>query len=458
VLLGVDAGEEAAAFGRTPPRLAVVQGEVAFLRPGTEDWAPARANLPLAAGDRLTTREGAHLEIQAGPRAFLRAGASTELGLESHEPAALRFRVSAGLASLDVRGLPAGHGLAVDTPHAAVAIAGSGDYRFEVAAATSLTVRGGGAATLRAPGARPLVVRDGERVVVGEAGAKRHAAPAPDGWDRWSQRRTDEELDAFSTRYVGGDVYGAGDLDRHGAWRIVEPYGPVWIPRAVRAGWAPYSHGRWIWDPTFGWTWLDDAPWGWAPFHYGRWVSASGRWVWAPGPLGPRFYYAPALVAFYGGARTHVGWVPLGWGEPSLPWWGPRRWIGQPHWLGWSGPRAALGSYQNAAQPGGVIAVRGVDFGRAAVESVRVDRFDLDGLRRVRGALPVAHPSLDLLAPSVSTGLAPQGVIGRSASPLVRMPRAPIQYDAPGLERSPAVAPRFDARSLGVPRTPGLPR
>jgi hypothetical protein len=472
-LLGADADDEAAAeFERTPPRLAFVDGEVSFLRPGAEDWAPARANLALASGDRLYTGAGANLELQVGARAFLRAGERTELGVESHEPDFLQLRVGAGLASLDLRSLPAGHSIELDTPNAAFTIEEAGYYRLDVdGGATTLTCRRGGSATLATPGGGPLVVGASEQVVVTDGDAESYAAPELDEWDLWNQRRTDGQLDSLSARYVGSDVYGASDLDQYGSWRTVAPYGPIWIPSSVRAGWAPYGFGRWIWDPRFGWTWLDDAPWGWAPFHYGRWVQVIGRWAWAPGPYGPRLYYAPALVAFYGGARTHVGWVPLGWGEPCRPWWGPRRWIGQPHWLGWSGPRSAGDAHQNATLPGGVIAVPGSAFGREPVDRVRIQGLGLTGLRPVRGALPVERSTWSLVGAG-ERGLAPpKSVLERSVySPRVRStgvtPYEPLLRPpfgaAPGAERrTPAPPPRFEGSKpprVEAPKAPKLPK
>ncbi|OYV66842.1 MAG: hypothetical protein B7Z59_02170, partial [Acidiphilium sp. 37-67-22] len=126
---------------------------------------------------------------------------------------------------------------------------------------------------------------------------------------------------------------GAAVLAAYGSWGVVPDYGAIWYPR-VGPGWAPYRHGHWAYVPPWGWTWIDDAPWGFAPFHYGRWLHRHGRWGWlpAPVPVPPRALpvYAPALVAFFnvapgisvgvglnGGA---VGWVPLGPGEPFLPW------------------------------------------------------------------------------------------------------------------------------------------
>ena len=118
-----------------------------------------------------------------------------------------------------------------------------------------------------------------------------------DAWDRWNYARTDALLDAVSARYVAAGVYGVDDLDHHGTWRVVPTYGAVWVPDSVPTGWVPYSTGRWILDPFYGWTWVDTAPWGWAPFHHGRWVHVDRVWAWAPGPIVARPVFAPALVA-----------------------------------------------------------------------------------------------------------------------------------------------------------------
>src|SRR5437762_5646196 len=82
--------------GPTPPRLSFTDGEVSFWRPGAEDWAPAKVNTPLAAGDSLYTGDNANLELQVGPAAFLRAGAGTELGVESLESDLQQFKLTSG--------------------------------------------------------------------------------------------------------------------------------------------------------------------------------------------------------------------------------------------------------------------------------------------------------------------------------------------------------------------------
>ena len=156
-------------------------------------------------------------------------------------------------------------------------------------------------------------------------------------------------------------------------------YGPVWVPAGVPAGWAPYSTGRWIWDPHFEWTWVDDAPWGWAPYHYGRWVHVGDYWAWAPGPIVARPHYAPALVAFFQPVVVTVsrpvslGGARLGRAVRAVV--GRIAHAGRPWWGGWGGPRVAghtTGTddirYRNADVHHAVVTVPSERFGRGPVE------------------------------------------------------------------------------------------
>ena len=141
---------------RTPPRLSFVQGEVSFWRPGADDWAVARINTALEAGDNLYTGAGANLEVQVGPMAFLRAGEQTQLGLEDQEPDFLQLKVTSGHAALDVRQLDPGQTVELDTPNAAVSIERPGYYRVDVTAdSTALISRRGGHATVTPAGGAP---------------------------------------------------------------------------------------------------------------------------------------------------------------------------------------------------------------------------------------------------------------------------------------------------------------
>jgi len=192
---------------------------------------------------------------------------------------------------------------------------------------------------------------------------------------------------------------------------VVPRYGAIWVPRGVAVGWAPYSAGRWIHDPYYGWSWVDAASWGWAPYHYGRWVHVSGYWGWAPGPVVVRPRYAPALVAFFGGGglsvgfsigAPHVGWVALGWGEPIVPWWGPRGVRGVPRWAGWGGPRVVnkvvvksrtvihvkdIRHYQHTHRRNAFVAVDRKHFGRRALADRRIRTARVEKYAPLRGEL-----------------------------------------------------------------------
>ena len=381
--------------GLTPPRLSLVDGQASFWRTGAEDWTPARINTPLVAGDRLYTGERSNIEIQVGARAFVRAAEKTQLGLVNLEPDFLQFELKGGQASLDLRSLPPGHSVELDTPNAVFTIEHPGYYRAEVRGdETHFITRRAGRATISIEGGSPQTISPSEEIVVRGTAApavETYVAPELDPWDRWNYARTDHEIEALSARYVPPGVYGAGALDQYGTWRVVASYGPVWVPYGLRPGWAPYSTGSWIWDPYYAWTWVDDAPWGWAPFHYGRWVFLDSYWAWAPGPLIARPVYAPALVAFFGvtgGVSVRIGiggpavaWVALGWGEPLRPWWGRPGFLGAPWWGGWGGPRVVNNVvverhtvvnmntivYHNARTPNALIAVGEKHFGAGRI-------------------------------------------------------------------------------------------
>src|SRR2546422_510281 len=363
----------------TPPRVSYIYGEVSFWRPGAEDWAPARVNTPLAPGDVLYSGSGGNVEIQVGPRVFVRAAEATQIGLDNQEPDFLQLRVTGGHAALDVRELAAGHTVELGTPNAVFTVERTGFYRVGVGPdSTTFTTYRGGMATMTAAGGAPTQIAANQQVVITGTEASRVetvAAPQLTAWDRWNYERTNYLLQSTSTRNVPPAVYGAEALEQHGSWRTVDTYGAVWVPASVSPGWVPYSAGRWIWDPRFGWTWLDDAPWGWAPYHYGRWVFVGSYWAWAPGPVIVRPVYSPALVVFLGGGvRVGIGvrplcWAPLGWGEPVIPWWGRRGFVGVASWHGWGGPRVvnnAVVATRPPHDPSSRLGAEGLATGRAA--------------------------------------------------------------------------------------------
>jgi hypothetical protein len=466
--------EPAGDIGRTPPQLGFLDGSVSFWRPGADTWVPAQINTPLAPGDQLYSGVGANLELQIGARAFVRAGTETQLGIENQDLGYLQFKLTAGHVSIDLRSLSGSHSIEVDTPNAAFSIDRTGYYRVDVdQSKTTFVSRRGGRATMIPAGGNAVAIAPSEEVVIEGADVPRlgtYAAPEPDDWDRWNYTRTDSLIESVSARYLSPSVYGADALDQYGAWRVMEEYGPVWFPSGVPPGWSPYSTGRWMWDPYYGWTWVDTAPWGWAPYHYGRWVHTRGFWGWAPGPVVVTPVYAPALVAFFsgshwglsiGGGVPAVSWVPLGWGEPCIPWWGRAGFVGRPWWGGWGGPHVINNvvvnkttvvdithiTYVNTRVRDGVVAVRRDRFGHGVPDGhVRLRDADVRGLEPVRGPLPVRPVAGSLVPTAGRASQPPEAFLNRRvvATRPPHNPTADLRQQGLSLQpRGNAPAPRI---------------
>ena len=338
VLLAITA-ISAMADGDDPPsrvaRLNLQSGTVSF-RPGSiEEWAAATINYPLTTGDHLWTDAGATAEIHVGSTA-IRMAPQTAISILNLDDRTVQLSVTQGSVNVRLRGLADDESFEVDTPNVSATLLRTGDYRIDADGdnnLTTVTVRGGDAEVTGAGAAFTVHARESARLSgLDQATQEVGPAPPPNEFDNWCQARERREAQAqTSARYVPRDMVGYEDLDEYGVWREDAQYGWVWAPRTVAAGWAPYHNGRWAWVEPWGWTWIDEAPWGFAPFHYGRWAFAGGGWFWVPGRLvlGVRPVYAPALVAFVGGAGFGVGigvggggvaaWFPLGPGEVYRP-------------------------------------------------------------------------------------------------------------------------------------------
>ncbi|BCQ23891.1 FecR domain-containing protein [Caballeronia sp. NK8] len=329
-------------------RLNYMAGTVTTEPAGASDWSYAQINRPLTTGDQLWNDENARSELHIGSTA-LRLGSSTALSILALDDNTAQLKIAQGTLSTRVRELPPGTRYEIDTPNAALAITTPGDVRVDVAPdgrATTVTVRSGGV-TVYGDGAS-VQLAGGQQMTFEGTNLQQtsaNAAPAPDAFDQWAASRDASEDRSVSARYVSRDIPGYQDLDANGTWRNDPSYGPVWVPNAVSADWAPYRQGHWAWQDPWGWTWIDDAPWGFAPYHYGRWAYVGSQWAWVPGPMAMSAppAYAPALVAFVGDgasgvdwnvaltvggvAAAGVAWFPLGPGEawrPHRDGWSPR--------------------------------------------------------------------------------------------------------------------------------------
>ena len=337
----VPAGTPAADPPSRVARLGILNGPVSAEPAGGNTFVPAESNQVLTSGDRVYTDASAAAELQAGQVA-VRMGAATDLTLTAMTDALAQFGLAAGSVHLRSLAVDPGTVLELDSPQAAVTVLQPGDVRVDVdpAAHTTTVQLVSGQVQVDSPGSSQILT-PGQRIRIHgddlDGGESAYAEPLStaeaDGLDSFSGTRDSAEVsgaDAVSN-YMNPDTVGSADLAANGSWDAsdINGIGPVWYP-VVAAGWQPYCYGHWRYIRPWGWTWVGAEPWGFAPFHYGRWTQIDGRWGWIPGPRVVRPVYAPALVAFAGGAHYAeslgypagfgiTAWFPLGPKEPYFP-------------------------------------------------------------------------------------------------------------------------------------------
>ncbi len=313
-------------------RLAFAEGTVSFHDAQDANWTAAAVNDTLTTGDSLWTEPNARSEISvAGTR--VRLDQSTQLDMLQLDDSTTRLQLDQGRLDIKTFTMDTAQPYEIVTPRGTVKLEAQGDYYIESGSTqdpTRLGVRSGAAQMTGANG-QVLAVRAGEvGEVSGDAQSPQlhtiQTAPPPVP-QYWAQR--DQQVSYAAPQYISADVVGYEDMQTYGAWSNDPEYGYVWSPNTVPANWQPYSTGSWAYSQPYGWTWVDEQPWGFAPYHYGRWANRNNRWVWVPPERRERSVYAPALVAFLGGAELSialgsnstqpVGWFPLGPREAYVP-------------------------------------------------------------------------------------------------------------------------------------------
>jgi hypothetical protein len=333
---GVGAFAQTADTLSPPGRVAQLNyfdGPVSFEPAGYGQWAAAVLNRPLTQGDRIWNDDGARSELHVGSTAVQLSG-QTSVQFSALNDQTVQLALTQGSVAARVRELPPDQRFEIDTPNLALTAAQPGEYRVDVdpnAGTTTVTVRSGSVQVFGSDGV-PMSMPANEQISFAGNGLQQVAAqtaPPEDAFGRWALARDAAQDRAAAARYVSPAMTGYQQLDGHGTWESDPQYGEVWFPNVTVANWAPYRFGHWAYIAPWGWTWIDDQPWGFAPFHYGRWAMVGPRWCWVPGPMSVRPVYAPALVAFVGGAvggvhfsisiggaaQPAVGWFPLAPGE-----------------------------------------------------------------------------------------------------------------------------------------------
>ncbi|MHB8529043.1 MAG: DUF6600 domain-containing protein [Caulobacteraceae bacterium] len=309
-------------------RIAYVEGEVSFQPPRQDLWTDATRNFPVTDSEAFWTGDGGRAELQIGP-VEARLDNETELDVVDLRYGDMRLALPQGSVDVRLWSAPRG-GVVISTPAGEVHLDQRGLYRVDVGATddgsyppVEVTVFEGAAG---APGPDGFASVEPGEAALAWAGYDPQMQDAEDATiDDWGRdREAEERWRAHPDIPVA--LTGFEDLDGAGDFVADPDYGEVWFPRDVPEGWAPYRFGRWAYVEPWGYTWIDDEPWGFAPFHYGRWAEIDGRWGWIPGRTTAEPVYAPALVAFIGGAdwsvgggEEAVGWVPLAPDEVYRP-------------------------------------------------------------------------------------------------------------------------------------------
>ncbi len=416
-------------------RLSLMNGDVSVKRGDSGDWVAGAINAPLLVEDRVLTGQGSRAEVQFDYYHRIRLAGESEIRLSQLESKLYQIQVAKGLTTFNaIKGGDAQ--VEISTPGASLRPVAYGEYRVMVRpdGTAELTVRSGEAEIFTPTGTQKL--RPGRTMVVrmGDANQSEYqfVAEVPrDAWDEFNHNRNKElQKGAGVYQYVSRDIYGAEDLNGHGDWVYVAPYGWSWAP-TVAVGWSPYRYGRWVWADWYGWTWVSYDPWGWAPYHYGRWFYHGSRWCWYPGGMGMRHYWSPALVGWVGwsswggfSAGFGIGWGAVGW-VPLAPFEPYHRWWGSGYYHGYRGGNVYNNTtivnnvnitnvYRNARVNNGVMAVNGSDFSRGYTgRPLRMGGEELSRASMAQGAVPVA-PGRDSLRMS-ERDAAVRGIEGRGA-------------------------------------------
>src|SRR5262249_16121096 len=129
-------------------RVSLVNGEVNFRRHDSEEWEPAKLNVPLVEGDTLATGADARAEIQIDARNFVRLSSGSVLKLVTLRDDGIALSLAEGTATLRLARFDKDHEFfEIDAPKVTIAAESPGVYRVDAErkGKVVLTVREGSA-------------------------------------------------------------------------------------------------------------------------------------------------------------------------------------------------------------------------------------------------------------------------------------------------------------------------
>jgi len=219
-------------------RITFIEGDVSFLRAGTDEWTSVAENLPLFTGDQVYTGRGARAEIQLSRGNYIRLSEHTALTITELAHTAAQFEITEGTALIRLERFGTAFArFEVDTPNAALTLEQDGFYRVNVRGdhESEVITRQGSIEVATADGS--FKVREGHRLVIDTSTGKLEIAAdtSLDNWDQWSTDR-DRTIDrginvgqviqgaatvlnlVFNRESENNCFYGASELTDHGSW------------------------------------------------------------------------------------------------------------------------------------------------------------------------------------------------------------------------------------------------
>jgi len=297
-------------------RVKYVRGEAFVNRDYNEGVEEATVNLSIFEGDSAGTTDG-RMEVYLGKLNYLRLDYDTEIKF-TKVPALRRTRTTLQLRKggiyLDISNIDDERDIVIQTEDCGLFILRRGLYRINARenGQTEVYVYDGLAEVAGNDYSRN--VRENQKVVMREGRVLERPfyfySSDTDDFDQWNKTRTNlyEHSRYSSSRYLNrGYEAQEHELTRSGRWQYNRAYSTyVWSPYNVSRSWRPYSNGRWVWNPRYGYVWNSYDSWGYYTHHYGRWQwSGSYGWYWLPG-----YRWSPAWVSWYGDS-SYWGWCPL---------------------------------------------------------------------------------------------------------------------------------------------------
>ncbi len=293
---------------------------------GTTAAIDAALNMPLPAGERLSTSDNGEAEVEFTDGSVLRMTPRSETGIERIDPEshATSLQLGNGLFYLELRSSDRSV-YAVSAADLQIAPEQNASFRLHVqdgqVEAAVLT----GSISVTRSNAYTVVLQAGESLRTDPKNGRRYLlldSIKPETWDSWNERLAqaaqDEEAARTTVRdgYAGDQAYGWADLDANGTWYSVPGEGEIWQPTLADASFDPYGSGAWVYGPG-GYAWASGYGWGWLPYRCGAWSFYQGfGWGWSPAS-GCLSYGFGGGYGGDGGYRVH--YPRGGWRPPQRP-------------------------------------------------------------------------------------------------------------------------------------------